>query len=117
MHQHVCAKGNPVLPVRCLPVDGAISFDDRLHCMKGTVARWFLQPGGACLITHGSIAVQKSGADVMEPGIERMLSLRSDEGKIRTLLRRTPRENAIVHCVGSSDEEYSLLFAVCCRTL
>jgi len=101
------------------PVAGAISFDDRLQLHERTVGAVVLATGGG-MFDYARIPslIQKSGADVMESReFERMLSNDGPtRGKIRTLLRRTPREIAIVHCVGSLDEEYQpYCSAVCCR--
>lgn len=101
------------------PVDGAIRFGDRLQLHERTVGAVILATGGA-IFDHTRIPtlVQGSRSDVIaSPSFERMLSNDGPaKGKIRTLSRRVPKGIAIVHCVGSLDEEYQpYCSAVCCR--
>lgn len=101
------------------PVDGAIRFGDRLQLHERTVGAVILATGGA-IFDHSEIPMLEQGSrsDVIaSPSFERMLSNDGpSKGMIRTSSRRSPAGIAIVHCVGSLDEEYQpYCSAVCCR--
>lgn len=101
------------------PVEGAIRLDDAVQEYRRTVGAVVLATGASLLdSTELPGFGQGKLADVMTSLVfERMLA--SDgptKGKIRGAANKAPSRIAIVHCVGSLDEDYKpYCSAVCCR--
>ena len=101
------------------PAAGAIRFDDSDGTHRRTVGAVILA-SGATLYDSGALTALGSGGvpDVMTSmAFERMLASDGPTGgKIRMKSRKAPVRIAIVHCVGSLDEQHKpYCSAVCCR--